>query len=128
MSAPRVPIATRVRRIRANRVRGAFAYRQRNLAAGAWFGLRRLLAGAEAAFSLSAAEIAALTAAGHRPAEEGLRFEPPLSLFVVSKAQIERVGDATPLPVRLSAELLGARAVALIPFELRRSTADASPP
>jgi hypothetical protein len=91
-------------------------YRQRDLARGVWFRLRRVLAGARAAYAISGEDAAALEAEGVQPASAGREVAPPLMLYFVPEDRLLRLRSARALAVRLSAELLSTKAVALVPF------------
>lgn len=50
----------------------------------------------------------------------GQELEPPKLIVVVPAARVAQLASARPLTVRLSAELLAAECLALVPFETRR--------
>jgi len=108
------------RRIRDRRSRlllRAFDYRQRHLARGVWFRLRRVLTFSSQAFALSAAEAERLLAEGWPADPVGRELGPPRHVVLVSAERAARVSSARPLDVRLGAELLSAEALALVPFD-----------
>ncbi|GMV42992.1 MAG: hypothetical protein AMXMBFR64_47080 [Myxococcales bacterium] len=72
----------------------------------------------ESAWVIDEAAARALREGGHEPEPVGAELEPPKELYVVSAADLEAIGERAPIPVRLGPELLGARTVALVPFEL----------
>lgn len=92
-------------------------YRQRRHARGVWARLRRALAGAREVYALPPDEAERLVAEGCRPEPVGLELEPPRVLLVVSAERVAQIRSARPLAVRLSAELLSAECLALVPFE-----------
>jgi hypothetical protein len=106
----------RVRRHRSRLVVRAWEYRQRNLAHGVWFRLRRELADAARAFVIDPEHAHRLVAAGARLATVGDELLPPRPIVVLAEDQAHLVEDARELRVALSAELLSAPALALVRF------------
>jgi hypothetical protein len=106
----------RVREQRARVLMRSLAYRQRHLARGVWFELRRVLADAAAAYVIPEDEARKLVAEGHRAEPVGLALEPPKLIVVASSARIAQIASAQPVPMRLSGELLAATCLALTPF------------
>lgn len=106
----------RVRQIRARAERRRWAYRQRNLAQGVWFRIARVLVEAAEAWAISDEDAAALAAEGIAAEPAGLEVEPPLALRFVPAERLAGLASRRPLDVRLSAELLSARNVALVRF------------
>lgn len=107
------------RRLRALRSRvlvRAWGHRQRRHAGGVWFRLRRVLAEASEAYTLPGEEARRLVAEGHTPEPVGLDLEPPKLVLFVPAARVAQIASARPLVVRLSAELLAAECLALVPF------------
>jgi len=82
-----------------------------------WPRLARALAGARKVFVLDVADAAQLEAEGSVPLDVGLELHPPKRLFVVSEEQLGSLPSARSIVVRISAELLSARQLALLPFE-----------
>ena len=108
------------RRIRAARARAtirAWEYRQRRHAKGTWFRLRRALADAREAYVLTPAAARELLDDGARSLAVGAELEPPRTLLLVDAQTATRIAGARRIPVRLSAELLAAPALALVPFD-----------
>jgi hypothetical protein len=95
----------------------SWTYRQRHHARGVWFRLRRTLADAREAYAVAREEAETLVAEGHEPASVGAELEPPKLVFVIPAARVARLRSARPLAVRLSAELLAAECLVLVPFE-----------
>ena len=103
----------RARRARANAAVRRWEYRQRHHARGAWFRLRRLLADAASAWRLSPEEAAGLVAEGIVPEPVGLELEPPMTILVVPPTRIETIASRQPVAVRLGADLLASRYLAI---------------
>jgi hypothetical protein len=96
-------------------------YRQRDLAHGVWFRLRRVLALAETVREVSDDVMDGLVAAGAPLEPVGGELEPPKRIVVVPHALASSL-EARVLAVRLSAELLGAKNLVLTPFTPAAST------
>ena len=107
----------RVRQYRSRRLILAWDYRQRHHSRGAWFRLRRLLAGASQAFVISTEDAAQLRAEGLMADPVGNEFEPPKVIVCVSKPRAAGLESAREVPVALTVDLLNARWVALVPFD-----------
>lgn len=97
-------------------IRG-WEYRQRHLAAGVWFRLRRLLAGAKAAYVVSIEDARRLVADGYRPEACGAQISPEKILLFVDAARLARVESRREIPVGLGPEFLMAPAVVLVAFD-----------
>lgn len=95
----------------------AFDYRQRRHARGVWYRLRRLLTLAREAYALPRAAAEQLEAEGYRPEAVGRELEPQRLIMQVPVERLSRIASAKRLDVRLSAELLSAEALGLVPFE-----------
>lgn len=106
----------RLREMRSRVLVRAFEYRQRRHARGVWYRLRCALALSKEAYIIPALEADRLVAEGHRPAPVGRELEPSRTIVFVPAARVAQIVSARPTPVRLSAELLGAEALALVPF------------
>ena len=106
----------RLREFRSRVLVRAFDYRQRRHARGAWFRFRRTLALSREAFAIPRAEAERLVAEGHRPEPVGREIEPQRIVVFVPRERVARIASACPLDVRLSAELLAAEGLALVPF------------
>ncbi len=109
-------IGRRVAAVRSRARVRRWEYRQRNLAHGAWYRLRRALTFAEQAFSIDEAEAHELLAAGAARDTAGADLEPPRVLVWIERAQLPRLRTARPLRLKLDAALLSARWIALVPF------------
>jgi hypothetical protein len=92
-------------------------YRQRNLAAGVWFRLRRVLADARAAYVISEADAQRLTAEGYAVEPCGAELSPEKTILFVDEARLSMVASREPIPVELGPPLLGATAIALVAFD-----------
>lgn len=111
--------ASQERRLRERRSRllvRDWDYRQRDLARGVWFRLRRVLADAGEAFVISRAQAERLSAEGSLVEPVGLELQPPRLILFTSAERVSRLEGARELPVRLSAELLAAEGLALVRF------------
>jgi hypothetical protein len=107
----------RLRRVRSRLAIRAWEYRQREHARGVWFKLRRALADASAAYTISDDDAARLVSEGAAPLAVGHALAPPRTLLVLPLSRVHGVPSARPIPVRLGADLLTARAVILVPFD-----------
>jgi hypothetical protein len=112
----------RLRELRSRVLVRAFDYRQRRHARGVWFRLRRVLAFASEAYALPRAEAERLIAEGHQPEPVGRELEPPRVILYVPRERLAGIASARPLAVRLSAEVLSAEFLALVPFEVEPGT------
>jgi hypothetical protein len=108
----------RLRQLRSRLLIRSWGYRQRLLARGVWFRLRRALADASEAYAIPVEEARALVAEGHALEPVGQDLEPPRLIVRVPAARLATVALARPLVVRLSAELLSAESLALVPFDV----------
>jgi hypothetical protein len=109
-------IAARVKAIRARALLRRWEYRQRNLAHGAWDRFRSALAHASAAYVIDDATADALLAEGYTSDDRGCGLEPPRRLIWITGARAAHLRDARSIELRLDAELLAARCLALVPF------------
>jgi len=107
----------RLRQMRSRLLVRSWEYRQRRHARGVWFRLRRVLADAREAYVVPAGEFERLVAEGHRPEPVGDELAPPKRILFIAADRIARIASARPVAVRLSAELLAAECLALVPFE-----------
>jgi hypothetical protein len=110
-------LRSRARAIRARAAIRGWEYRQRHHAKGAWFRLRRLLAGAASAWSISEAEARGLMAEGYGADPAGALFEPPKVVLLLPEERVSALASRRRLDLRFGADLLAARWLALIPFE-----------
>jgi hypothetical protein len=108
--------ARRLRAFRSRIVVRAFEYRQRRLARGVWFRLRRLLASTQASYALTHEDAERLIAEGCSPHPLGRELSPERLFVVVPAERVASLSSAKPVPVRLGVELLSAECLALVPF------------
>ncbi len=106
----------RARLIREKALVRAWEYRQRHHAKGVWRRLQRLLVDAEEAWLIGEEEADGLVAAGRAPQSIGFELVPEKRIFLLDASELETVRGRRRIPVRMSAELLQARSIALIPF------------
>jgi hypothetical protein len=107
-------------RARAVKTRAAvrdWRYRQRHLAAGVWFRLRRVLADARAAYSITDEDARALISEGCTPEPSGFDVTPEKTILFVGESRLGSLQARQPIPVGLGPEFLSARAIALIAFD-----------
>jgi hypothetical protein len=95
-------------------------YRQRDLAAGVWFRLRRVLADARLAFAISEEDARRLIAEGCQPAACGAQVTPEKMIFFVGEPRLAALPSRRAIPVTLGPDFLAATAVALVAFDSRR--------
>jgi hypothetical protein len=107
----------RLRELRSRVLVRSFDYRQRRHARGAWYRLRRVLTLAKEAYAVGPDAAEQLVAEGYRPEPVGGELEPPRTILFVPAERVTRIASARPLTLRLSAELLSAECLALVPFE-----------
>ena len=109
----------RERRIRAVHARCAsrsWKYRQRNHAAGVWYRLRRLLAGAHRAYVVDDRDLEALLQEGLQPDPVGAKLEPPKQILFVPDERVATLASRRAIPINLGAELLSCRNLVLVRF------------
>jgi hypothetical protein len=114
----------RLREVRSRVLVRTFDHRQRGHARGVWFRLRRVLAFASEAHVIPAGEAKRLIAEGYRPEPVGQELEPPRVILLVPRERVARIASARSLAVRLSAEMLSAECLALVPFEAEARALD----
>jgi len=107
----------RVRQMRQRALVRAWEYRQRAYAKGTWYRLRRVLADARFAYAISDEDARQLVAEGFTPEPVGAELEPGKTIVFVPRERIDAIAAKTALRVALDAELLGARAIALVRFQ-----------
>jgi len=95
----------------------SWKYRQRNLAAGVWFRIRRVLADAKEAYVISEADAQQLIAEGCKPEPCGGQLAPEKVIIFVDPARLAQIESRRQMPVRLCPEFLMATTVALVPFD-----------
>jgi hypothetical protein len=97
----------------------AWEYRQRRGTKGTWFRLRHVLARAREAFAVDDDTMRALHDEGFVRERVGDELEPRRTLVFVPEERALAIAKRRALRVRLSAELLGAPNLVLVPFEER---------
>jgi hypothetical protein len=111
----------RVRAVHGRAAVQRWSYRQRHLAAGVWFRLRRTLADAREAYVVSDDDARRLVADGYVPERAGLDLSPEKTILMVDETRVSSIASRRPVPVRLGPELLTASAVVLVPFDAARA-------
>jgi hypothetical protein len=113
----------RVHEVRTRAVIQKWHYRQRNLAGGVWFRLRRVLADAREAYVISEEDARRLVAEGYAPEACGSEIDPAKTIVFVDATRLTTIGSRRSIPVSLSCDFLAASAVALVRFdEVRESS------
>ena len=107
----------RARAIRATAAVRAWRYRQRHLAGGAWYRMRRVLADARAIYAISADDAQQLLAEGRPAVACGRDFAPARTILFVDEQRLSAVTSRRPLQVGLGPDVLAAPALALVPFD-----------
>ena len=106
----------RARALRVQRRVRQWEYRQRDLAAGVWFRLRRVLADARDAFQISDEDAQRLLSEGYTVEACGGQISPAKIILFVDEERLDTLESRRAIPVRLGPEFLAASAVALVPF------------
>lgn len=109
----------RARAIRVHAQVRAWKYRQRNLAAGVWFRLRRVLAHTKAAYAISDEDAGRLLAEGYEGEACGREIAPAKTMVFVDERRLGRLESRRPIPVNLGPAFLTATTVALVRFDER---------
>jgi hypothetical protein len=107
--------AERIKAIRARRRIRRWEYRQRNLAHGAWGRFRTALVLVREAYAIDDATADVLVAEGFATDPRGAGLEPPRRILWISAERAGRLG-APRLAMRLDAQMLAARVLALVAF------------
>jgi hypothetical protein len=109
----------RAREVRARAAVRRWSYRQRDHAGGVWFRLRRVLADAKAAYTISDEDARRLVAEGYRPEACGSEITPEKMILFVDEARLSAVASRRAIPIGLGPDFLTASAVALVAFASR---------
>ena len=117
----------RLRQLRSRVLVRSWEYRQRRHARGVWFRLRRVLSDASEAHAVTPEEARELVREGHMPEPVGQDLQPPKLIVFAPAARVARLASARPLAVRLSADLLLAESLVLVPFETLTRSAPREP-
>jgi hypothetical protein len=94
----------------------AWNYRQRHLAAGVWFRVRRALARARAAYAITDEDARQLIAEGFEREASGQELAPVKTLLFVDDARLAQVAGRRAIPVGLGPEFFAASSIALVSF------------
>ncbi|MEW6442386.1 MAG: hypothetical protein AB1640_15725 [bacterium] len=108
----------RVRQARSRAAVRAWEYRQRHLAKGVWFRLRRVLAEASSAWAIPEEACRRLIAEGCIQEPVGTELEPRKTILFVPEPLLSQIPERRPLRLRLGAELFAAHHIALVRFPL----------
>ncbi len=120
-SGPIDRMRKRVRAVRARASVRSWTYRQRNLAAGVWFRLRRVLADAQTAYEISVEDARRLVGEGYRPEPCGREVAPEKTIVFVDQARLSGIATRRRIPVGLGPVFLAASVIALVPFDEAQS-------
>jgi hypothetical protein len=120
MSSALERMQARARAVKTRVLVRAWQYRQRDLAAGVWFRLRRVLTNARDAYVLTEEDARQLVAEGFQPEPCGLELSPEKTIVFLNADRVARLDAPRPIPVRLGPEFLAARAIALVTFDEAR--------
>ena len=116
-SRPLDRMQARARQVRTRVSVRRWNYRQRHLAAGVWFRLRRVLADAKAAYVISEQDARRLVAEGYRVEACGSQVTPEKAILFVDEARLSSVESRRSIPVGLGPDFLTATAIALVAFD-----------
>lgn len=116
-AAPAIAILERrAQTVRSRAAVRCWEYRQRRHAKGTWFRFRRVLADAERAFIVSEDAARELLAEGYACQSVGAELAPAKIIVFVPKDRSDRLADKREISVRLSAEMLAATCLVLVPW------------
>jgi hypothetical protein len=121
-SRPLDRMRARARAVKTRALIRSWQYRQRDLAAGMWFRLRRVLADAKAACVITDEDARRLVAEGYRAEACGSEVSPEKTILFVDEPRLSKVESRRPIPVGLGPDFLAARAIALIAFDDVKAT------
>lgn len=99
-------------------------YRQRNLAAGVWFRLRRILSDARVAYAIADEDADRLQSEGYSAEPCGKEVSPEKTILFVDEERLEKVESRRQIPVGLGPDFLASRAIALVAFDVAVGRAD----
>ena len=109
-------LQARARAVRTRAAVRSWQYRQRNVAAGVWFRLRRTLADARTAYAIPADDARRLIAEGYRAEACGVELAPEKTILFVDEHRLSNIEGRRPIPVGLGPDFMAATAIALVPF------------
>jgi hypothetical protein len=95
----------------------SWEYQQRNQAMGVWRRFRRVLVDAAQAWIIDERDADRFKSEGRVPLPIGSELTPPKRIFLLTQEQLAVASSRRRVPVRLCAELLQARNLALIAHE-----------
>lgn len=107
----------RARQARTRAALRSWNYRQRNLAAGVWFRLRRVLAEARMAYVISDDDARRLMGEGYRSQPCGAEVVPRKTILFIDEPRLAKTEGCRRIPVGLGPDFLGATAIALVAFD-----------
>jgi hypothetical protein len=107
----------RARAVRTRATVRRWNYRQRHLAAGVWFRLRRILADAKAAYVISERDAGQLAGEGYTLEAYGGCVTPEKLILFVDERRLSQIEARRPIPVNLGPDFLSATAIALVAFD-----------
>jgi hypothetical protein len=110
--------ARRIKEIRSRWTVKRWEFRQRNLAHGAWGRFREALAQAREAYAVDPAAIDALVGDGAALDPRGTGLEPARRIVWLSAERARALAGARRMAMHLDAEMLGARELVLVGFEI----------
>ena len=116
-SRPLDRMHARAREVRIRVAVRRWHYRQRNLAAGVWFRLRRVLADAKAVYVISDQDARRLVTEGYRVEACGRQVAPEKVILFVDETRLSSVESRRSIPVGLGPAFLTATAIALVAFD-----------
>ncbi len=105
----------RARRVREQAMIRSWQYSQREHSNGVWYRLKRVLVDAEQVWIIDEREADRLEADGRKPLPVGRELTPPKRLFFVTPEELTTIAGRRQIAVRLNAEFLDTRSVALVP-------------
>lgn len=114
--SPQERLAARLQEVRSRATIRRWELRQLDHARGSWDRVTRCLARARSAWTISDADADALVAAGREPEQPGLELAPPRRYFFIREADLASLPSARPIALQVSAELVAAENLALVPF------------
>jgi len=114
-------LQARARAVRTRAAVRSWHYRQRNLAAGVWFRLRRVLADAKAAYVIPDEDARQLVAEGCRAEACGAQVTPEKTIVFVDEHRLSTIKGRRLIPVGLGPDFMAAGAIALVRFTAARS-------
>ena len=116
-SRPLDRMHARAREVRIRVAVRRWHYRQRNLAAGVWFRLRRVLADAKAVYVISDQDARRLVTEGYRVEACGRQVAPEKVILFVDETRLSSVESRRSIPVGLGPDFLTATAIALVAYD-----------